>query len=281
MAGLPLTNSIGDSISRLHSSSLDSAYNVAEDSSVKLDAQEDSSSSSTSHKVSTDTGFPSFTSGTGQLDITGLSKALNGLGGIKARLYDLKQKLVQFQTTDEAGRERIQSEIDLVISQIDSSTKNTRFGNQILGSESLIEFESGEGFDLSADFLAGSLSIVNKALEKVISAEARLGTIQGRFIDEINRTEVSNRNLASANANVIGIDAATEIASLLQTRLSPHQRNFIDETEISNRNLTAASADIIGADVATEITYLLQTQLGKSATSSFLTQENVFSLLRD
>ena len=64
------------------------------------------------------------------------------------------------------------------------------------------------------------MKTIDNAIEQIIEEQTRLGTLQGNFIDSVHRSEVLMGNLTAADADIIGVDAATEITNLVQAQLS-------------------------------------------------------------
>ncbi|MCA8940229.1 MAG: hypothetical protein KDB07_10485, partial [Planctomycetes bacterium] len=92
-------------------------------------------------------------------------------------------------------------------------------GNSIINQNSIADLGSGGALSLDSGRLADAVSVIDNAIDQVITEQTRLGTIQGNFIDAVNRAEVLVGNLTAADADIIGVDAATEITNLVQSQL--------------------------------------------------------------
>ncbi|MCK6439933.1 MAG: hypothetical protein L6Q71_07000, partial [Planctomycetes bacterium] len=111
-------------------------------------------------------------------------------------------------------------------------------GNQILGRGSLADVGSGGSLSLKTGNFVGTFAMINRSIDQLIKEQTRLGTIQGNFIDAINRAEVSIGNLTSADADIVGVDAATEITNMVQAQLG-----------ISTASSVLAQANAIQANI--------------------------------
>jgi flagellin-like hook-associated protein FlgL len=92
-------------------------------------------------------------------------------------------------------------------------------GGKLIDQASVADLKSGGTLSLNSGRLSDALRTIDSAIEQVIGEQTRLGTVQGNFIDAINRAEVQVGNLSSADADIIGVDAATEITNLVQSQL--------------------------------------------------------------
>jgi flagellin len=68
----------------------------------------------------------------GQVNITTLNLAIEGLEGIRGQLDGIKRLVVQSQTATAEERDSIQSEIDLSLKQIDATATSTKIGGRTL-----------------------------------------------------------------------------------------------------------------------------------------------------
>lgn len=112
-------------------------------------------------------------------------------------------------------------------------------GNTVINNNSVADIGSGGSLSLGSGNISGALRTIDNAVNSVINEQTRLGTIQGNFIDAVNRAESSIGNLASAEADIIGVDAATEITNLIQSQLG-----------ISTASSVLSQANAIQATVA-------------------------------
>ncbi|MCK6439882.1 MAG: hypothetical protein L6Q71_06740, partial [Planctomycetes bacterium] len=142
MAMVPLTSTTGDPVFRTQNGSINSIKRftrVAADAGTKLNTQErlvspgdDALSFAVSRRARADIAALKVVSETSQVNIAGLSLAIDGLESIKQQLDTLKQKMVQAQVADAGELDGIQAEIDLALSQIDATAKNTKLGKRSL-----------------------------------------------------------------------------------------------------------------------------------------------------
>ncbi len=142
MPAFPVQSTIGDPMFRSQSSSIDAVRRfsrVAADATVKLNSQErlvtpgdDALSFSASRRIRADIATLKTVQETGQLNVTGLSLAIESLESVKTQLDQVKRLLVQSQVADDSERDGIQAEIDLALSQIDSTAHNTKLGSRSL-----------------------------------------------------------------------------------------------------------------------------------------------------
>jgi flagellin-like hook-associated protein FlgL len=142
MAAFPVQSTIGDPMFRSQSSSIDAVRRfsrVAADATQKLNNQErlvtpgdDALSFSASRRIRADISTLKTVQETGQLNVTGLSLAIEALESVKVQLDQVKRLLVQSQVADDSERDSIQAEIDLSLSQIDSTAHNTKLGSRSL-----------------------------------------------------------------------------------------------------------------------------------------------------
>ncbi len=142
MPAFPVQSTIGDPMFRSQSSSIDAVRRfsrVAADATVKLNSQErlvtpgdDALSFSASRRIRADIATLKTVQETGQLNVTGLSLAIEALESVKIQLDQVKRLLVQSQVADDSERDGIQAEIDLALSQIDSTAHNTKLGSRSL-----------------------------------------------------------------------------------------------------------------------------------------------------
>ena len=153
--------------------------------------------------------------------VVDISKGARGLLGASGSTGDIVHYGFGNFTTEALGRGAPINTVTRASSGIPFGTGavNTSLGNQVLGGESLADLGSGGRLDLSSGAFFKALTTIDRAIGQIIDAETRLGSIQGNFIDAINRAEVGVGNLTSADADIIGVDAATEITNLIQAQL--------------------------------------------------------------
>src|SRR5690606_13888024 len=93
------------------------------------------------------------------------------------------------------------------------------FGQEITGARSVADLGSGGSIALHSGNLGEAMRTIDRATDQVIREQTRLGVLQSNFVDAIQRAEVLMGNLGAADADIIGVDAATEIANLVQAQL--------------------------------------------------------------
>lgn len=193
MGAFPVQSTIGDPLFRIQGSSVDAVRRysrMAADAGIKLNTQErivspgdDALSFSTSRRIRADITTLKTVQETGQLNVTGLSLAIEALEGIKVQLDQIKRQLVQSQVADSSDRDSIQAEIDLALAQIDSTARNTQLGSRKL--------------------LDGSSTI------KAYSSIAANGSKTGFSIYQFGASLTSTNAVKSVTVNKVGIGGPT------------------------------------------------------------------------
>ncbi|MCA8940643.1 MAG: hypothetical protein KDB07_12575, partial [Planctomycetes bacterium] len=92
-------------------------------------------------------------------------------------------------------------------------------GNMIINQFSVADLGSGGRISLDSGNFGEAMRTIDRAVDQLIREQTRLGTLQGNFIDAVHRSEVLMGNLTAADADIIGVDAATEITNLVQAQL--------------------------------------------------------------
>ena len=93
------------------------------------------------------------------------------------------------------------------------------FGNRRIDDKAVIDLSAGGRVALSTGNFSEAIRTIDRALDQVLTESTRLGTYQSIFIDTLSRLETQAGVLTSADADVIGVDAATEITNLVQAQL--------------------------------------------------------------
>jgi len=142
MPAFPITATTGDPVFRGISSSIDSVRRfsrAASDSAVKLNTQErivspgeDSLGFAASRNLRSQLGALRAVQESGQLNVTTLNLAIEGLEAIRGQLDGIKRLVVQAQAASVEDRDSIQAEIDLALKQIDSTAASTKVGGRSL-----------------------------------------------------------------------------------------------------------------------------------------------------
>ncbi len=96
--------------------------------------------------------------------------------------------------------------------------RNTE-GNKILNGSAVGDITSDGALSLSSGSTQEALTTVDAAISQIVKEQTRLGLVQSTFISAITNAEVSIGNLSSADADIIGVDAASEITNLIQAQL--------------------------------------------------------------
>jgi|GEM_PF-2488806 len=95
----------------------------------------------------------------------------------------------------------------------------TIVGNQYLGVYAVADLYSGSALSIESGRVTDSINTVDRAIDQIIQEQTRLGIIQGSFFNTVSQAETTISNLASSDADIIGVDAATEITNLIQAQL--------------------------------------------------------------
>ncbi len=96
-----------------------------------------------------------------------------------------------------------------------SGTQN----NSIIGGDAIGDLGGDGALALATGNTKRALATLDRAIDEIVSEQTRLGLVQSSFIGAINNAEISIGNLSSADADIIGVDAATEITNLIQAQL--------------------------------------------------------------
>ncbi|NUQ35099.1 MAG: hypothetical protein HUU29_09185 [Planctomycetaceae bacterium] len=94
----------------------------------------------------------------------------------------------------------------------------SHYGNKQLGVDAVADLASGGKLDLDSGRLKDALRVIDRAVSQTVAERARLGNYQTMFMEAVSRAETKLGNLASADADIIGVDAASEIANLVQAQ---------------------------------------------------------------
>lgn len=152
-----------------------------------------------------------------------LSQGLVGLVGTSGQSGDLLQYSIGNFTTEALGRGAVLNTVTAVSTASGGGTligaDNEALGNQVINQYSVAELGSGGRADLTSGNLQESLRTVDRALNQVIKEQVRLGNLQGAFAESVARAQVQVGNLAAAEADIIGVDTATEVTNLVSAQL--------------------------------------------------------------
>ncbi|MCA8940016.1 MAG: hypothetical protein KDB07_09415, partial [Planctomycetes bacterium] len=234
MANFPIQSTTGDPIFRSQSSAIDSIRSLsraAADASLKLNSRErlvtpgdDALSFSTSRQIRSSISSLRSVSETGQLNVTGLSLAVDALEGIKGQLDEIKKKVVQAQVADPADRDSIQAEVDLALSQIDSAAQNTK-----LGSRSLL---NGDSTIKAYRTISTAGVVTDFQLNQAQSLTQNAG-IQGVRVNKIGSGGATKQlndgsNVLSLNVSILSTQKATRAAIVLSTTAAADPADFVE-----------------------------------------------------
>lgn len=169
---------------------------------------------------------------------------------ISEALIRMKELTVQAasETTNEADRNIIQSEIDQLKSYIDDTANNTEFnGNKLLVNENVtdnskpkyVEMQIGANvgdsigipfFNVSSETLgidkldvvndaAKALNSIDEALKDVNGCRAKYGAVQNRLETSIEITSSSSYIYEKSNSDINDADIALEMAEIARTSI--------------------------------------------------------------
>jgi len=172
------------------------------------------------------------------------------MGTISEALIRMKELTVQAasETTNEADRNIIQSEIDQLKSYIDDTANNTEFnGNKLLVNENVtdnskpkyVEMQIGANvgdsigipfFNVSSETLgidkldvvndaAKALNSIDEALKDVNGCRAKYGAVQNRLETSIEITSSSSYIYEKSNSDINDADIALEMAEIARTSI--------------------------------------------------------------
>jgi len=92
-------------------------------------------------------------------------------------------------------------------------------GNRVLGNDSVANLGSGGALSLESTRLTEALQVVDRATKQVVKEQARLGVLQANFMEAVSRAEAAQGNISTADADILGVDAAAEITNLVQSQV--------------------------------------------------------------
>lgn len=92
-------------------------------------------------------------------------------------------------------------------------------GDSRLGVDSLSDLATGSSLDLSSGKFTDAARVIENSIGQVLGEQARLGTLQGQFTNAINSSQSSISTLATADADITSIDAASEVTNFTQAQL--------------------------------------------------------------
>lgn len=172
------------------------------------------------------------------------------MGTISEALIRMKELTVQAasETTNEADRNIIQSEIDQLKSYIDDTANNTEFnGNKLLVNGNVtdnskpkyVEMQIGANvgdsigipfFNVSSETLgidkldvvndaAKALNSIDEALKDVNGCRAKYGAVQNRLETSIEITSSSSYIYEKSNSDINDADIALEMAEIARTSI--------------------------------------------------------------
>lgn len=172
------------------------------------------------------------------------------MGTISEALIRMKELTVQAanEVTNEADRKLIQDEIDVLISHIDDTAKNTEFnGNKLLVNGNVtdnskpdyVEMQIGANvgdsigipfFNVSSETLGiDKLDVVNdatkavnsidEALKDVNGCRAKYGAVQNRLENSIEITSSSSYIYEKSSSDINDADIALEMAEIARTSI--------------------------------------------------------------
>ncbi|NUQ35476.1 MAG: flagellin, partial [Planctomycetaceae bacterium] len=213
MAVFPIQAAAGNPVGRSQTvavSAIRRFSGQAANASTKLTTQErivapgdDTLGYSVSRNMRADIESLKVVSQTGQLNASALTLALAGLDSIKSQLDVLKSKIVEAQVADSTELDAIQAEIDLALSQIDSTANNTKLGSRSL--------------------LNGNSSI------KAVRSIAANGTVTNISILQVGQSIGQTSGIQAVRVNKIGSGAPTRILT--------------DGTQVLSLNVSVRSVD--------------------------------------
>ena len=172
------------------------------------------------------------------------------MGTISEALIRMKELTVQAanEVTNEADRKLIQDEIDVLISHIDDTAKNTEFnGNKLLVNGNVtdnskpdyVEMQIGANvgdsigipfFNVSSETLGidkldvvndatKALNSIDEALKDVNGCRAKYGAVQNRLENSIEITSSSSYIYEKSSSDINDADIALEMAEIARTSI--------------------------------------------------------------
>jgi len=155
--------------------------------------------------------------GAGQINAR-VDGGIAGLLGPSARAGDAVRYGIGNFTTESLGRGNAINSLNDATGILGAATTTTA-GNRVLGNDSVANLGSGGPLSLESARLTEAMQVIDRAVKQVVREQARLGTIQSNFMDSVNRAEVTQGNVNSADADILGVDAAAEITNLVQAQV--------------------------------------------------------------
>jgi len=95
----------------------------------------------------------------------------------------------------------------------------TTAGNRVLANDSVANLGTGGALSLESARLTEAIQVIDRAVKQVVKEQARLGTLQSNFMDAVARAEAAQGNISTADADILGVDAAAEITNLVQSQV--------------------------------------------------------------
>jgi flagellin len=173
-----------------------------------------------------------------------LQTADGALSSVSSDLQRLRELAVQASngTLGEQDRANLQQEFDQIVSNIDQTASQTKFGSQSLLDGSFSQevqtgSEAGQTQTVSIDGVSSTqlginaegvstqeaaqdaLAAIDSALESVNSARANIGAQQNALEFRTNTNSVQAENLAAAQSQIEDVDLAAEITELAKNKL--------------------------------------------------------------
>lgn len=254
MPAFPVQSTIGDPLFRIQGSSLNAVRRfsrIAADAGIKLNNQErivtpgdDALSFSTSRRIRADITTLKTVQETSQINVTGLSLAIEALEGIKVQLDQIKRQLVQSQVADSSERDSIQAEIDLALAQIESSAQNTKLGSRSLldGSSTIKAYAS-----IAADGTKTAFSVFANG-----SSLTSLATIRDVKVNKVGIggptfTDNSGRSILSFQASLLTPAARPSLA--ITAGAAGSFAEFRVTGKLGTSTIRILNADVTGAQL--------------------------------
>jgi flagellin-like hook-associated protein FlgL len=154
--------------------------------------------------------------GTTSSVVMNVDQGIVGLLGIAGTGSDVVTYGIGKFTTDTLGRG---NGIAKLTSNSGAAITVAGVGNGTIATNSIADLSASGSLALSSGQTTTSLRTVDRAIAQVIAEQARLGTLEGNFTDAIARAENSIGSISAADADLIGVDAATEISNLVASQL--------------------------------------------------------------
>ena len=119
----------------------------------------------------------------------------------------------------------------------DAGSNTKALGNLILANASVAELAAGGRNDINSGNVVDAVQSINRAIDQVIAEQSKLGTLLSTFNNAVGRAQQVVGNLTSADADVIGVDAAQEISTLIQGQMGVQSASAV----LSQSNAIQAS----------------------------------------